>query len=134
METKKNNYVLYDGDCGFCNRSVAFILKNEQSPSICFAPIQSKYTQELFEKNNWEAPDLSTFYFIQDGEKFERSAAAFEVLNYLKWSYRWLRIFRFIPRKLTDWMYNQIAKRRQRISNGFCVMPTPEQRSRFKLS
>jgi predicted DCC family thiol-disulfide oxidoreductase YuxK len=131
MDLKNMTFVLYDGDCGFCNRSVAFILKHEKSQSIHFTPIQSAQTEELFEKNNWEAPNLSTFYFIQDGRKFERSAAAFEVLKYLKSPYRWLRIFRFIPRKITDWGYDQVAKRRQRISKGFCVMPTSEQRARF---
>jgi predicted DCC family thiol-disulfide oxidoreductase YuxK len=134
MDVKSAKYVLYDGDCGFCNRSVAFILKNEKSSDIHFAPIQSSYTQELFEKNGWQKPNLSTFYFIDNGKKFERSAGAFEVLRYLKSPYRWLRVFRFIPKRITDWFYDQIAKRRQRISNGFCVMPTPEQRKRFVLN
>lgn len=134
MDSKNINFVLYDGDCGFCNRSVAFILKHEKNSSICFAPIQSNQTKELFEKNKWKEPNLSTFYFIQDGVKFERSSAAFEVLNYLKAPYRWLRVFRFIPRGVTNWMYDQIAKRRQRLSKGFCVLPTPEQRERFYLS
>lgn len=134
MESKMTHIVLYDGDCGFCNRSVAFILKNEKTDIIQFAPIQSTYTKELFAKNNWPEPDLSTFYFIENGKKFERSSAAFEVVKFLKAPYSWLRIFRFIPRGITNWMYDQIAKRRQRISNGFCVMPTPEERARFKLS
>lgn len=129
-----NNVVLYDGDCGFCNRSVAFILKHEKTASIHFAPIQSNYTKELFKKNAWTAPSLSTFYFIQDGKKYERSTAAFEVMKYLKLPYRWIRIFRFIPKRITNWMYDQVAKRRQRISNGFCMMPTPEQKSRFELN
>lgn len=133
MDSKNFNVVLYDGDCGFCNRSVAFILKHEKSSTIHFAPIQSNQTKELFEKNKWESPNLSTFYFIQNGEKLERSAAAFEVLKYLKSPYSWLRVFRFIPRKITDWAYDQVAKRRQRISKGFCVMPTSEQRERFVL-
>ena len=133
MGSNSTKVVLYDGDCGFCNRSVAFILKHEKTDVIHFAPIQSTFTKELFAQNNWPEPDLSTFYFIQDGKKFERSSAAFEVVKYLKAPYSWLRIFRFIPRGITNWMYDQIAKRRQRISNGFCVMPTPEQRVRFKL-
>lgn len=128
------NYVLYDGDCGFCNRSVAFILKHEKSDSIHFAPLQSDFTQNLFKENNWSQPNLSTFYFIQNGKKHERSSAAFEVLKYLKSPYNWLRIFRFIPSRVTNWMYDRVAKRRQRISNSFCVMPTPEERARFKLN
>ncbi len=133
MEQQTNRLVLYDGDCGFCNRSVAFILKHERSNEIMFASIQSSFTQELFAKNGWPTPDLSTFYFIDGHQKFERSSAAFEVLKTLKNPYRMLRIFRFLPTPFMNWCYDQIAKRRQRISKGFCVMPTAEQRSRFKL-
>ncbi len=134
METNTTNWVLYDGECGFCNRSVAFILKHERNSDIQFAPLQSAFTQELFMKNGWDQPNLSTFYYIRGNQKFERSGAAFEVLKFLKAPYSRLRIFRFIPRKITNWCYDQVAKRRQRISNGFCVMPTPEQRSRFQLT
>jgi predicted DCC family thiol-disulfide oxidoreductase YuxK len=134
MESKMMNFVLYDGDCGFCSRSVAFILKHEKSDLIHFAPLQSEFTKNLFKKNDWAEPNLSTFYFIQNGIKHERSAAAFEVVKYLKFPYSWLRVFRFIPRRITDWFYNQVAKRRQRISKGFCVLPTPEQRARFQLN
>lgn len=130
MEDKRC-YVLYDGDCGFCNRSVAFILKHEKNAHLHFAAIQSSFTQELFSRNGWEAPNLSTFYCIEDEVKYERSSAGFEVMKYLKAPYSWLRVFRFLPRPFTDWVYNQVAKRRQRISKGFCVMPTPEQRARF---
>ena len=133
MEKRTNRLVLYDGDCGFCNRSVAFILKHERTHDIEFAPIQSAFTQQLFEKNNWTKPDLSTFYLIDGDKKLERASAAFEVLKDLKNPYRILRVFRFIPLGITNWCYDQIAKRRQRISAGFCVLPTPEQRRRFKL-
>ena len=131
MESDNIKYVLYDGDCGFCNHSIAFILRNEKSSEIHFAAIQSTHTQELFERNGWEKPDLNTFYFIQNDKKLERSVAAFEVLKYLRAPYSWLRMFRFVPRRITDWAYDQVAKRRQRISKGFCVLPTPEQRVRF---
>ena len=57
--------VFYDGDCGLCNRSVAFVLKHEKSPVIHFAAIQSEFTIEIFKKNNWETPDLSTVYFYE---------------------------------------------------------------------
>lgn len=134
MDTNAKDWVLYDGDCGFCNRTVSFILKHERNSDIQFAPIQSTFTKDLFEKNKWEHPNLSTFYFIRENQKFERSSAVFEVLKFLKAPYSWLRIFRFIPRKITNWGYDQVAKRRQRISNSFCVLPTSEQRKRFQLN
>lgn len=123
--------VLYDGDCGFCNRSVAFVLKYQKSPKIHFAAIQSDFTKELFEAKGWEQPDLNTFYFIENGKKFERSTAGLKVINYLKLPVSILKFLWIVPRFVRDWGYDQIAKRRQRISKGFCVMPSPEERKQF---
>jgi predicted DCC family thiol-disulfide oxidoreductase YuxK len=131
MKSNPELLVLYDGDCGVCNRSVAIVLKRERNQTIHFSPIQSSFTQELFEKNGWPAPDLNTFYFIVGEKKYERSLAAFELMRHLEAPTSWLRIFRFLPRVFTDGCYNFVARRRKRISKGFCVIPTPEQQNRF---
>jgi predicted DCC family thiol-disulfide oxidoreductase YuxK len=123
--------VLYDGDCGVCNRSVALVLKRERDQLIQFSPIQSNFTEELFKKNGWTAPDLNTFYFIVGEKKYERSQAAFELMRHLKAPTSWLRIFRFLPRVFTNGCYNFVARRRKKISKGYCVIPSPEQRLRF---
>jgi len=129
MEAEK--VVFYDGDCGFCNHSVAFVLKRDKTKSIHFAPLQSVYCQELFEKNKWPAPNLSTFYFWENGRLFQKSTAALKVAKYFTFPYNLLQAGWIVPRFLRDWAYDQIAKRRQRLSKGFCVMPTPEERARF---
>lgn len=131
MEDVRKYLLLYDGDCGFCNRSVTVVLKREREHEICFSAIQSDYTLSLFAENGWSTPDLNTFYFIENGEKYERSKAAFRVMGHLKAPTSWIRIFRFLPRSFNDWCYNFVAKRRKRISKGYCVIPTPEQQSRF---
>ncbi|MFT5778666.1 MAG: putative DCC family thiol-disulfide oxidoreductase YuxK [Crocinitomicaceae bacterium] len=131
MSSHPKYIVLYDGECGFCNRSVSFILKREKSDVLHFSALQSSFTEALFKEKNWELPDLNTFYFIEDGVKYERSTAALRVTKYLKAPSSWLRVFKIIPRAFRDWCYNFLAKRRQRISKGFCVVPSAEQRARF---
>lgn len=131
MEKIPDLLVLYDGECGFCNRSVAFILKWERSNEVHFAAIQSEFTQTLFKEKNWPVPDLNTFYFIRNGEKFERSTAAMNLMAYLRSPVSWLRVFRILPTRFRDWCYNFVANRRTRISKGFCVLPNEEQSKRF---
>jgi len=123
--------LLYDGDCGFCNRSVQFILNKEKSKKIHFAALQSDLTQQLFAANNWPQPDLSTLCFIENGVRYERSTAALRIARYFRYPARMLRVFYIIPRPIRDWAYNVIAKRRQRIAKGYCVMPSPEDSARF---
>ena len=126
--------VFYDGDCGFCNRSVAFILKNDRTRSIQFAAIQSEFTKNLFRDKGWLQPDLSTFYFYENGNKFEKSTGALKVAKYLKFPSLLMVVFWIIPRFMRDAVYDSIAKRRRNLSRDFCVMPSIEERKRFILT
>lgn len=131
MDKKNVPVVLYDGDCGFCNRSVAFVMKRDKTQSIHFAAIQSDFTTQLFKDKGWEEPDLSTFYFIENGELFQKSKAALKVSKYFSFPFNMIQICVVVPRFIRDGAYDFIAKRRQKLSNGFCVMPTEEERKRF---
>ena len=126
-----NRILFYDGDCGFCNRSVNYVLKRDTSKSIHFASLQSEITKALFEKNNWQQPDLSTFYFMEHGELFKKSRAAFRVASYFPWYLKWFQVFRIVPNGVRDWVYDQVAKRRRKISKGYCVIPTEEEKCLF---
>jgi predicted DCC family thiol-disulfide oxidoreductase YuxK len=68
---------------------------------------------------------------MENGVLYEKSTAALRVLRYFPWYYQVLRVFTLVPRFMRDWVYDQVAKRRRRISQGYCVMPTPEERKRF---
>ncbi|MCH2230126.1 MAG: DUF393 domain-containing protein [Crocinitomicaceae bacterium] len=131
MDKKNVPVVLYDGDCGFCNRSVAFVMKQDKTKTIYFAALQSNFTKELFIQNDWEEPDLSTFYFIEKGELFQKSKAALKVAKYFSFPFNLIQSFIIVPRFISDGVYDFIAKRRQKLSSGFCLMPTEEERKRF---
>ena len=131
MIIEEKKIVFYDGECGFCNRSVAFVLKHDKTKSIHFASIQSGYSIGLFEQNNWITPDLSTFYFYDNGELFEKSSAAIKVAKYFSYPQTSIRSLVVIPRFIRDDVYDLIAKKRHRISKGYCVVPTEQEKNRF---
>lgn len=130
MSKGEEQIVFYDGDCGFCNRTVQWILDKEKSPIIHFSAIQSPFAQR-FLNGKGVMPDLSTVYFFSDGQLFSESAAAFQLCLFLRNPYRALRFFRLLPRSLTNAVYRGIAKRRHRMAKGYCVAPTPAQKDRF---
>ncbi|MBL4861993.1 MAG: DUF393 domain-containing protein [Crocinitomicaceae bacterium] len=123
--------VFYDGDCGFCNRTVAFVLKYDKTKRIQFAAIQTEFTQALFKAKNLPSPDLSTFYFLENENVYQKSTAALRLAKHLKFPRSFLRFFWIVPRFIRDGVYDFIAKRRQRLSNGYCVIPSKEDRERF---
>lgn len=130
MDSSKQ-IVFYDGDCGFCNRSVAYVLKHDRSKSIQFAALQSAFTKNLFEKNEWDAPDLSTFYFLEDDKLYQKSTAALRVARRFSFPRSLMRLGWIVPRVIRDWFYDGIAKRRRRLSKNFCMMPSQEDKLRF---
>jgi predicted DCC family thiol-disulfide oxidoreductase YuxK len=128
MEIRK--IVFYDGDCGFCNRTVQFILNNEKSSVLYFCALQSDKALMLFEQHGQPAPDMSTFYFF-DNRFYSKSTAAIRLSTHLKFPYFLFHLAWIFPRFVRDAVYDFVAKRRQRFSAGFCAIPTPEQGKRF---
>ena len=127
----QQNIVFYDGDCGFCNRSVAWVIKRDQTHKIFFASIQSEFTTDFFTKNKFELPDLSTFYFYSNGELYSKSTAGLKVIKHFSGLWKILGVGIIIPRVIRDFVYDTIANRRQRISKGYCFIPSEKQKPRF---
>jgi predicted DCC family thiol-disulfide oxidoreductase YuxK len=131
MIKPEQQIVFYDGDCGFCNRSVQFVLKYERKKEIFFSALQSDFAVQFFEEHQFSKPDLQTFYFYEKGGLLEKSRAAFALLKYMRYPIRLLVVFSLVPHVISDSVYDFIAKRRHKISKGFCVLPSPEERIRF---
>lgn len=123
--------VFYDGDCGFCNRTVQIILRDERRAELFFSPLQSEFSEAFFPEHGQPAPSLDTFYFF-DGQKFyDRSTAALRLIPHLKWYWQPARIVWIIPKKVRDRAYDFIAARRRRLAGSFCVIPDHAQYDRF---
>ena len=123
--------IFYDGDCGFCNKTVQFVLNHEKNSEIHFCALQSDHAKAFFKGLGIPEIDLSTFYFW-DGKKLNnKSTAALKVLNYLRPPYTWGKIGWICPRFIRDGIYSMIAKRRMRLAKSFCAVPTPSQVPRF---
>jgi len=126
--------VFFDGDCGFCNKTIQFVLRHEKGNSLRFSSLQSSFAQDFFKAKNFPEPDLSTFYFFDGSELHERSTAALKLIPNLKWYCKPLSIGWFFPKKIRDTFYNFIAKRRSKLAKGFCLIPTLEERKRFFIN
>jgi predicted DCC family thiol-disulfide oxidoreductase YuxK len=126
-----NKIIFYDGDCGFCNQSVQIVLKFQKDQSIYFSAIQSSFSNEFFENHKWEKPDLSTVYFYENGKFYEKSDAGLRITKNLKFPISLLQYFWVVPQFVRDKIYDFIAKRRHRLSKGFCVLPDKNERFRF---
>lgn len=133
IDTVKHT-VLYDGDCGFCNFWVQWILDRDHKDQFNFASLQSEFGQKFLHKNNLESVNLDTLYLLEADGKFRKKLdAVIKIGNTLGGVLVFLNVLKIFPQFIKDSMYDLVARNRKKIGNAHCVLPTPEQRRKFIL-
>ena len=128
--------VFYDGECGFCHRSVQFLMKEDpDGAAMRFAPLQgTTFAARVPEAERAHLPD-SIVVSDATGALLVRSAAALRIGAALGGYWRPLAALAWIvPRPLRDAVYDAIARRRQRWfakPDAHCPLLSPAQRARF---
>ena len=134
-----NPIILYDGVCGLCNRLVRFMLRQDKRGRLHFASLQSEFAAKILRRHDLNTTDLDTFHFVENYEQpdervFQRSDAALRVGRELGGFWSMLAtIAKILPRALRDLLYRIIARNRYRVFGKYetCMLPAPNQRSRF---
>jgi|TARA_B110000879_G_C11177261_1_gene516637 predicted DCC family thiol-disulfide oxidoreductase YuxK len=127
-----NNLILFDGVCSLCNGSVDLIVRNENGNALKFASLQSDLGKEVIKKSGLEnVPDSILFY--SEGTLYAESDAVLRVVKFLKMPYKWLVVFRVMPRMIRDGMYRLIARNRYRWfgKRDTCRVPTAQEREKI---
>ena len=127
--------LLYDGVCGFCNKSIQLILAHDVRGTLRFAPLQSKLGESILKKHRLTGIDSVVFVDRSSHPErvFIRSEAALKVARYLGGTWNLLLIGTILPRPIRDFFYDLFAKYRYRFFGKYdsCMLPPPEIRSRF---
>ena len=126
---QKDNIILYDGVCNFCNAWVDLILTIDFQKKFRFAALQSKTGQELLSAIGKEKDDISSVLLVkykhknlgykgvEDGSLigYEKSDAVIEVLKELgiaPLSVTATAIAAIMPRPAKDGLYDAVARNR----------------------
>lgn len=130
--------LLYDGTCGFCARSLQFVLQHERpNATLRFARLEGPLGLALRARH----PELVTvdsliWYEPATTQKPERllwqSRGALRVARYLGGIWRVLAsLGMLVPQRVLDAGYDWIARHRHQLATDRCLVPTPAQRRRF---
>ena len=130
--------LLYDGLCGFCDRTVQFILRHDRKKTLRFATLQGAYAREIFARHP-ELAGVDSLVLVETDpvtgtEKVSvRSSGALAVARYLGGAWHLARVIAIVPRFIRDFGYDSFARIRYRVFGQYnsCPIPTPEQRARF---
>jgi predicted DCC family thiol-disulfide oxidoreductase YuxK len=143
IEVGERLLVVFDGHCGFCNKSVRWFLRRDRHDRLRFAASQSPRVAELLAGHGFTPSDLetgpNTILVLRDAggpseRVLVRSEAAVAMLLELPRPWPAVgRLISWIPRPARDLGYRLVARWRYRIWGRLemCPLPTPEERERF---
>lgn len=129
--SSKKRIIFYDGDCGFCNSSVQFILDHRKK-TFYFAALQSEFAKKTIEDEAGKKIEMNTLYFLDHGKLYEKSTAVLRISRGLKGLYPVLYYVGIIfPKFIRDGIYDFVAKKRHKIKPDLCAIPSEEERKFF---
>lgn len=130
---KKYSYTIFDGECGFCNKTIMFIARNEKNNTFKFISNVSVLGTKILLMNKIKGMEKSTIILVEnENEIYTKSVAIRKVLLKISY-YKMIGYLMFLfPKRLSDYVYDLISKNRKLIiKNNICEIPTSEIRKKF---
>jgi predicted DCC family thiol-disulfide oxidoreductase YuxK len=110
--------VLYDGDCGLCDRMVQFLTREDREHLLAFAPLRESNAEPLAARHHLSLHPQRIMLVENEGLPDETvragSDAVLRVLDHLGGIWRVLSWCRWIPKPWRDRVYDLIARHRYR--------------------
>ena len=126
--------ILFDGVCNLCDSAVQFIIKNDKKDVFRFVALQSDLGQEICNHIGVNQKMMDSIILYEPGiAYYHKSEAALKIASELGGIYGFLSVFSLLPNKITDSIYDYIAKNRYKWygKKEQCMIPTPELKAKF---
>jgi len=91
---------------------VYFLHKRLRYQNYKFVPSQSELGEEYIKKYGLGKTTSESIVVIKGEDVFTKSDAMFEIINDMPHSWSILKVFKIIPRKVRNWIYDIISKHR----------------------
>ncbi len=107
---------------------MSFLLKEDISGKLKFASLSGQTAQKLLKTN-----DNSSIIFLVNGNELRKSDAVFALVDYMHPMWKFLKLFKILPKDFIDSIYDLISKNRYKWfgQKDYCRVPTPQERERF---
>jgi predicted DCC family thiol-disulfide oxidoreductase YuxK len=127
--------IIYDGECGFCNRFIVFIAKNDTENVFRFTPNHSILAKSIFEKQKLNPKFSEETIFLQtETILYTKGKAIKEIFKQIP-KYRYIYfLLLFINKHLIDLGYTFFAKIRKKIHLNNCEIPSKSITEKFILT
>jgi predicted DCC family thiol-disulfide oxidoreductase YuxK len=130
---KKEHYILFDGDCGFCHGTTLWLARIDRQNTFLFISNQSDFGKKLLKTYQIEGIEDDTIIYIENKQVYIKTKAVQKILLKIPYYKILAYFFYLIPNKLSDLIYDFIAKHRMLIAPNHCKPPKSGIKDKFIL-
>lgn len=112
MDSSSPKILFYDGECGLCQRSIAFLAGADRHKKLLFAPLNG----ETYKKYFASPSSMETVLYFNGSQLLSKSSAIIECLTDLGGIYLLAAILKIVPLFLRDRVYDFMARNRKKVS------------------
>jgi predicted DCC family thiol-disulfide oxidoreductase YuxK len=133
VETPSQAVVIFDGECVFCNRWVDILLRFDRQDRFRFAARQTESGASLTRQAGLPEGGVGSIVLLERGAVQLRSSAVLRMLELLGFPFSLATVFRLIPTKPRDFIYEWFARNRLKWfgRRATCRLPSEAERHRF---
>ncbi len=134
FRNEENNklFVLFDGHCVLCSRTVHFIIRRDKKDLFRFAPLQASGISGRL-PGSWIPENNDSVILIENGRAWYRSSAILRIMRRLPFGWPLLYLLVVIPVPVRDFFYKFVAGRRYKWFGKYdkCLVPDESIRNKF---
>lgn len=126
--------ILFDGVCNLCDSAVQFVIQHDTKDVFRFVALQSELGQEILHHIGINTNNIDSIILYEPGVAYYyKSQAALQIAKSLGGFFHFGTIFRIIPTRISNQLYDYIAKNRYKWygKKDNCLLPTKELQSKF---
>jgi predicted DCC family thiol-disulfide oxidoreductase YuxK len=131
---KNKKIILFDGVCNLCDATVQFLIKHDKKDIFRFVAIQSEIGRQIIKHIGIDTSKTDSIILYEPGNAYYYKAeAALKIANQLGGVYSLLSVFLLLPKRLSNVVYDYIARNRYKWygKKNDCMIPTPAMKSKF---
>ena len=125
------HWIIYDGECGFCNKAVMFIALHDTNNRFLFISNISSLGSKYLQDNNLIATSKITIILIENNKFLISGAAIKNICQYININSYLKFIIKYTNLQLLNFAYSLISKSRLLLNGSTCEIPSKEIVSKF---
>lgn len=125
--------ILFDGVCKLCNAWSNFIIKHDHQHVFKLCSVQSNEGQKILRHFGLSTEVYESMLVVEGNGVYQQSDAFFQVVAKLSYPWKFICVFRMVPKLLRNWIYDRIALNRYRLFGKYdtCLLPAADHDARY---